>query len=204
MAKPTNIIGSTFGRLTVISRSMNTSGGKATWECICACGNTKVVIGENMRMGRTKSCGCWNIEVASASSRTHGKSRTLIYMIWTSMKQRCENPNNKDYKEYGGRGVKVCDEWHIFEKFLNDMGEKPKGLSLDRKDVNGDYCKDNCRWATNDEQANNTRQNVNINYKDKTQTLSQWAKELNLNYGTINSRYRKGDCGDNLFRAILR
>lgn len=200
MTLPIDLTGKVFGRLKVISRPPNTSGGKAKWECLCKCGTVTVAISENLRNGRTKSCGCWNIEALSKRSKTHGMSKSHTYMIWIAMKQRCGNTNSKDYKDYGYRGIKVCDEWHIFEEFLADMGEKPDCMSLDRKDVNGDYCKDNCRWATTEEQANNTRQNINITHNGKTMTLSQWSKELCLNYGTISNRYRKGDRGDYLFR----
>ena len=103
-----------------------------------------------------------------------------MYNNWVDMKQRCFNKNNPRYKDWGGRGITVCKRWMIFENFLADMGEKPKGKTLDRKDNDGNYCKKNCRWATREEQQNNTRQNRIIIYKGKTQNLTQWARELKM------------------------
>jgi hypothetical protein len=97
------------------------------------------------------------------------------------MIQRCYNPNRDGYKNYGGRGIKVCERWHIFENFYNDVGDCPEGLTLDREDNNKDYAPENCRWATNKEQSNNTRRNHRVTYKGETKTLSQWAQDLGIN-----------------------
>ena len=104
------------------------------------------------------------------------------------MLQRCNNPNNRQYHHYGGRGIKVCDNWLTFEGFLADMGIKSDGMSLDRIDPNGNYCKENCRWATNYTQQNNKRNNTFVEYNGKVQTLAQWARELDINYDTLVDR----------------
>jgi hypothetical protein len=108
------------------------------------------------------------------------------------MLKRCTNTNCKDYYNYGGRGIKVCDEWHSFDNFLKDMGERPEDKTLDRKNSNGNYCKENCRWATSDTQSNNTRRNIKITIGDKTQTLKQWTDEFHLNYDKVWGRVSRG------------
>jgi hypothetical protein len=124
---------------------------------------------------------------------THGRSRDRVYNIWIKMHDRCKNPNNISYERYGGRGISVCNEWKIFEKFLVDMGEPPKGYSIERIDNNGMYNKENCRWATNAEQSRNKRNNILIEYKNKTLCLAEWCEILALKYETINARYKRGE-----------
>lgn len=150
-----------FGRLKVLERS-NEIGSKrgAIWLCVCDCGSSISVRGDSLRSGVTNSCGCYH----SDKVKTHGKTGTPVYKCWQHMVQRCYNENRKAYKDYGGRGIKVCDRWlepapNGFLNFLEDMGES-RGLTLDRIDVDGDYCKDNCRWADWVVQANNRRHTV--------------------------------------------
>lgn len=121
----------------------------------------------------------------------HGKCRTTEYRSWNGMKNRCNNPNDKNYDRYGGRGIRVCDRWNrSFVSFLEDMGEKPEGTTLDRIDVNGNYEPSNCRWATPLEQSNNQRTNVKVTYKGKTMNISQWARELGIAEPTLRSRLK--------------
>ncbi len=115
-----------------------------------------------------------------------------MHKNWSDMKQRCFNKNNPRYKDWGGRGITICKRWMKFENFLADMGERPKGKSLDRIDNNGNYCKENCRWATRKEQQNNTRQNRIITYKGKTQNLTQWAKELKIDRQKLTNMINSG------------
>ena len=143
-----DIAGQQFGRLRVISREGTSSSRKTLWLCECACGNTALVTSNQLRRGRTNSCGCLR----------HGYTKTPTYNAWCGAKKRCCNTQDKDYKNYGGRGIRVCARWlESFENFLKDMGERPAGKSLDRIDVDGDYELSNCRWATASEQAQNRR-----------------------------------------------
>ena len=122
----------------------------------------------------------------------HGMYGTRTYKNWFSMKQRCLNRNDKNYKNYGGRGITICPEWLTFINFYKDMGEKPKDKSIDRINNNSGYCKSNCRWATPKEQMNNTRRNHLIDYRNKIQTMKQWSEELGIKYVTLQTRIRKG------------
>lgn len=175
--------GQKFNRLTVIKHIEN-------YKCLCKCdcGNVKEISGNHLRSGRTKSCGCLKKEMTMDRNKTHGMSESKEYIIWSAMNQRCSNKNNKGYKYYGGRGIKVCKGWLKFENFYKDMGNKPQGLSLDRIDNSKGYCKENCRWATRKEQQRNTRYNKMIAYKGETKCLVEWSEELNMNYNTLLSR----------------
>lgn len=165
-----DLTGKTFGRLTVIERAESTKHGAARWRCKCDCGNEKIVIGDELRKGNTKSCGCYAKETAketalkyiSGKNKTHGKTGTLIYKEWSGMKRRCFNAHDKSFCNYGGRGITVCDRWRdSFEAFYDDVSILPhfgeKGYSLDRIDNDGNYEPNNIRWATAKQQANNRR-----------------------------------------------
>lgn len=127
---------------------------------------------------------------------------TPTYRAWRHMHTRCENPNSDDFKDYGARGIKVCERWFSFEAFLADVGLKPKGMSLDRIDVNGNYEPGNVRWATIFEQANNKRTNVILSHDGRSMSITEWCRELNLNYHSINTRYQRGERPPRLFRPI--
>lgn len=123
----------------------------------CDCGTIKIIERGNVSSGKTKSCGCLKKEKMRSEKTTHGLTKTPTYVSWAQMKTRCLNPNYSEFFYYGGRGIKICDRWSSFENFIADMGKRPKGKTLDRINTNGDYCPDNCRWATPLQQSRNRR-----------------------------------------------
>lgn len=199
MKKAIDITGKKFGYLTAIKiNNIHTkpSGQKVTrWLCQCECGKQVVVASYDLRNGHTKSCGCKKGRLITESKIKHNFSKKPIYRVLNSIKQRCNNPKNHAYKNYGARGIKVCDEWSEgFEKFYQwaiNNGYK-KGLSIDRVDVNGNYEPSNCRWATRKEQARNKRNNHLITYNSETYCLTDWAIKKNLSISTIFHRLKRG------------
>lgn len=175
-----------FGRLTVLEKTDERRSGHIVWKCKCDCGKECLVSGKTLRNGGTTSCGCARIK--------HGESRTRLYNIWTQIKDRTENPENWGWDNYGGRGISLCEEWHdypIFSKWAKENGYT-EDTSIDRIDVNGNYEPNNCRWATEKEQANNRRTCVMIEYNGKKQSMADWARELGISYETIRTRHRRG------------
>lgn len=154
-----DITGQTFGKLTALKEEGRNKSGNITWNCVCTCGNATVVVGSDLRKLRTQSCGCHRKEAAT----THGFRHTQEYNSWRAMKERCYNPKSKSFENYGGRGIGMCSEWReSFQNFYNDMGAKPSSAhSIDRKDINGDYNPDNCKWSTRTEQSRNRRVQCN-------------------------------------------
>lgn len=202
MSKHTEMIAQKFGRWTVLELTkVGTSG--AYFLCRCSCGVERSVSGYNLRHGFSRSCGCLAREEASlrvrenpilgACNKTHGMKRTPEYAAWRGMKARCYNPNSDNYPYYGGRGITVCQQWrNNFEEFYRDLGPRPEGYSLERKDVNGDYTTDNVVWADSSTQCNNRTVSRRITYGERTLTLAQWARETCISRSTISNRIKYG------------
>jgi hypothetical protein len=183
-------IGERFGRLIIMNEII---GNYSTRKFMvkCDCGNECEVYMNNLTRGHTNSCGCFANEVLMKRNIKHGDAprgnAATEYNTYRSMINRCSNPKDKRYDEYGGRGISVCDEWlNSYETFLNDMGRRPENkTSIDRIDVNGNYCKENCRWSDALEQARNLRSNVLIGYNGVKQCISQWNDIFKVPYGTL-------------------
>lgn len=188
-----NLTGQKFGRLTVVGLS-GVNAGKTHWLCKCECGTVKEVRGAGLRQGKAQSCGCIHSEMLRDRNRTHGGKGTRAYVIWQSMKQRCSNRRHENFKDYGGRGITVCERWvNSFENFLADMGEPPTGLTLDRyPDTDGNYEPGNCRWADAFQQARNTRKALKLTYNGTTKPLRDWAEEYGFVPRTLASRIKAG------------
>lgn len=186
--KRADLVGKTFGELTVASFS-HVSDNHAYWICKCSCGNEITQATGPLNSGNTKSCGCSRKDI----NKTHGEhsngKQSKEYTVWLNMKQRCSNDKIAQFKDYGGRGIKVCKRWMRFENFLADMGRAPSPQhSVERKNNSGNYTKSNCKWATRKEQANNQRTNQIITYRGENKTLKQWCDQLNLHYDRMRFR----------------
>lgn len=183
-----NIIGKKFNRLTVLEET-ETKHKERYYLCKCECGNTTIVRGSHLTSGATKSCGCLVKE--KLTNKTHGMSNTRIYKIYKGMLQRCFCKTAKAYPNYGGRGIIVCDEWKKdFMNFYNwaIANGYTDELTIDRINVNGNYCPKNCRWITKAEQSRNTRSNHFLTFNGKTQTICEWSREMNIDHRKICKR----------------
>lgn len=185
-----------FGRLTVVKYVGIVKGNRqsySSWECKCECGNTVVVPAYRLRDGSTRSCGCLQkdaVRKTGASKKTHGQSNTREYRIWQQLINRCYNQAVRNYNRYGGRGITVCDRWReSFENFIEDMGTRPSpSHSIDRKDNNLGYCKENCRWATKQEQARNKSTTVWIEHDGKRMSAPDWSDVTGIKTTTLIAR----------------
>lgn len=193
-----NYINKKYNRLTVKSVNGEVKGKSSTWlNCQCECGSMKVVRFDYLVNGRTKSCGCYRKDNARKQSKkleTHRLSNTRLYEIHRAMKRRCYDDRVKKYKNYGAKGIKVCDEWlNSLESFANwsyNNGYNDN-LTIDRIDNNGNYEPNNCRWVNQYTQQNNRTNNIQVEYQGKIQNISQWSKELNISYSKLYNRVVK-------------
>lgn len=205
MAKAINLAGRRFGRLTAIERVASPKA-QAQWRCVCDCGKETVVRSQDLRNGHTKSCGCYGLEVSvshTPSFFTHKESKSRLYRVWIGIKERCNNCKNKDYSYYGGRGIKACPEWDksylAFRDWALASGYRDD-LTIDRIDVNGSYCPENCRWVDMKTQMNNTRANRKITQNGETRTMAEWAERTGIAYETIRYRATSGKPADDVLR----
>lgn len=182
-----DLIGEKFGKLTVVS-FVDKKGTRTYWNCVCECGGKRIVSNDHLKRGDVTDCGCYRRHISY--NKKHGMSDKPIYTIWLLMKERCFNYKRREYKDYGGRGIKVCSEWLDATKFIEWALNNgyTEGLTIDRIDNNGNYEPNNCRWVDRETQANNKRNNRLITYKGETKTITQWAKEHGLTYYIVKKR----------------
>jgi hypothetical protein len=189
-----------IGRWSVVNRADNIiSRGRSfvAWECLCSCGEIKIVTASSLLTGRSNSCGCLRTEMAVLRKTKHGQGKkgaeSRAYRSWSSMKTRCLNPKSKFYSHYGGRGIEICPEWvSSFESFFRDMGMPEKGLTIEREDNNLGYFKGNCKWVPRKIQNRNKRTNRILNFQGKEKCLSEWSEETKLKRETISNRLDAG------------
>lgn len=190
MPKLIDLTGKIFSRLEVVGQAGKNKWGAYKWLCLCDCGNKIVVLDNNIKSGRTKSCGCLNKEVHTKHGHARRGKETNIYHVWQQIVQRCVNPSNNNYEDYGGRGIVVCKQWLKFENFLEDMGKGWElGLTIDRRNNDKGYCKKNCRWITNKEQQMNKRNSCCVLCRGKRWLFMELCKEYNIPYKVVYSRY---------------
>ena len=182
-----------FGKLVALEPFKKPWSVKYFWKCKCDCGRESEVLSSNLVKGNTTSCGCYGRYILGSKTKQHGMSKTRIFKIWAGVRKRCNNSNMKSYDDYGGRGIKVCEEWDSFVCFYNDMAEGYSDeLTLERNDPNGDYCKYNCRWANMKEQARNKRNSVFIELDGFKRTAAEWGEIMNMGSSTIIWRIKNG------------
>lgn len=195
MSKIIDLTGQVFTRLTVIKLSENrNNSGKLCWDCVCICGTHITVSSNALRRGNTKSCGCLCKDMFNKVITKHGMQKYPEYQILQTMKQRCSNPNHKSYKDYGGRGIFVCDEWkNSFHSFYSHIGKRPTSKhSIDRIENSNGYVPGNVRWTTKIVQANNQRNNHFLTFNGQTLTYAQWEKITNIKSTVICKRIIRG------------
>lgn len=198
MGKIKDMTGKKFEHCQVIGFSGLSNDNKATWECLCECGGVFVTTGKALRDGSSKSCGCLKTKIileASRKNRKHGETNNRLYNIWRGIKKRCYIPNDTSYKNYGAKGIKVCDEWlNSYEKFRDWAMSNgyEDNLTIDRIDSEGDYTPENCRWANWKQQGRNRSNNKRIMYKGKRMTFSEVAEKIGISRELLYYRYNHG------------
>lgn len=209
MARIKDLTGQILGHLEVLAITDERKHGKVVWLCKCECGNLKKVDSGNLQNGSTVSCGCYSKNILNKSRIKHGMNKSRIYNIYICMKERCYNQNAKSYKEYGKRGIRVCDEWLGEDGFKNFYEWSIKNgyadnLSIDRIDVNVGYEPTNCRWATSVMQNNNTRRNNYITLDGEIHTMAEWCRIKNVSRSAIVERIKKGWDVEEAFSVPIR
>lgn len=196
MSPRKDLVGQRFGRLLVVKEEGRTKRKSVLWGCLCDCGNYTIVISGSLQSGATTSCGCYGREARLVANFSHGMTGTKIRGAYGGMLYRCYNETSNMYHNYGGRGIEVCDRWlgeGGFTNFMKDMGDPPSNKhQIDRIDNNGKYEPINCRWVTPKENCRNTRRNVYLTFRGKTQCISAWAEELDIHPRKISAGLKKG------------
>lgn len=188
--KALDLTGKRFGKLLVLQRSGDTR--KVRWQCRCDCGVETVVRSDVLTSGSANSCGCSRGEFIGQANRRHGLSGTPTYQAWINMVRRCTNPNVKHFARYGGRGIRVCERWMIFENFLEDMGIRPDGRSIERDDNDGHYEPGNCSWANSKQQARNRRNTKFVLLHGERMSLTEAAERLEMSPHSLRAKIRRG------------
>ena len=186
-----DLTGKRFGRLVVLNADHKSDKQLWYWKCICDCGRETVVSGDKLRRGATKSCGCLQDELRKAGHRkTHGMTNTRLYTEWTNMKARCLRPTSSMYPRYGARGIRVCDDWMSFEGFMRWAVSSgyTDDLTIERIDVDGNYCPENCRWISMKDQHLNRSDSHRITAFGVTKTIKEWSESSGIKYDTIERR----------------
>ena len=205
MGKFEDLTGKTFNRLTVIKRA-EVEKKEVYYLCKCTCGNEKIIRGKDLKYNKIKSCGCLNKEKTTERNTKHSLRHTRIYRIWLLMKNRCLNSKYHLFKNYGGRGITICNEWkNDFISFYNWAMKNgyEEHLTIDRINVNGNYEPSNCRWATKLQQQRNTTRLRKITYKNETHCISEWAELLGLKYNTLYYRFRRNNYSEDVLKRII-
>jgi len=210
MSKYIDLVGKRYGKLTVIRKTEERRGSFVVWECLCDCGNKCKVITGSLKNGNTMSCGCLSENnLRKGLKLAHSESKTRLYAIWTGMKRRCNNKNTKSYKNYGGRGIKVCKEWNDYVNFrewaLQNGYSDNQGLSIERKDVNGNYCPENCEFIPFKEQSKNRRNTKKWIINGIERREAELCREYGIRRETFIYRINKGwALIDALTKPLLR
>lgn len=190
-----DLTGMKFGRLTVLERDLDNKAKGVHWKCVCDCGNFTSTSTTALMKGLSKSCGCLHKEKVSQKSKKHGMHKTRIYKMWQNLKARCNCPSSNKFYNYGGRGIKACDEWQddfmAFYEWAMKKGYSDN-LTIDRIDSNGDYCPENCRFATYSQQSDNRRNTRTYTLNGETKTLKEWANITGLSLRMISARWERG------------
>lgn len=202
-----NLVGQKFGRL-LVTANVASNSGRRKWACVCDCGKRVVVSTDNLRRGNSRSCGCWKIERLSKMRTTHGESNNYLHHIWDGIKQRCLNPKSTFYSEYGGRGIRICDEWKCdyseFSRYIREnLGERPSPeYTIDRVNNNAGYTPGNLRWATPGEQSRNKRNNVIVEFGGKSAILQDWADSMGISRHALENRLLKWNMEDAMTKRV--
>lgn len=205
-------VGDVFTRWTVIEKGLPNKWGYTTWICRCSCGTVKTIAQSELLQGRTKSCGCYRKDSARKQHTVHGGNKERLYEVWHGMKKRCSPANKDKYPSYAGRGIAVCEEWsdsyECFKRWAVKNGYNEEAAynecTIDRIDVNGNYCPQNCRWVNMKAQCNNRRNTIYLTLNNETKSISVWADEVGISIDVLYHRYKSGWSNEKILTQPVR